>query len=132
MLMLTALPQYEIPKLADDAYATAGKVLSQITTAEVGLHVLRDLSDKQSAKGALQRTIIDRLLTLIPRDVSMRGAGNKRRREEDAATPSATAPAGEHYPNVIRVPLKKSGRAKTPTLKAKEYVRSHSIATVPC
>ena len=97
--------------------------MSQIKTAEVGLHVLRDLTDKKSATGALQKTIIDRLLTLVSKDASPRDGGNKRRREEDADASPSIAPGDDHYPRVIAV-RNKSGRTKKPTDKAKEYAFS--------
>jgi hypothetical protein len=60
-----------------------GQILSHITSAEVGLHVIRDLTEKDTGAGALQRTIIDRVLSLLPRDVV--GAPAKKRKRESSA-----------------------------------------------
>lgn len=122
--MLTLLLQYEIPKLADDAYATVGRVLGQISTPEVGMRVLRDITDKESTAGALQRTLIDRMLALLPKDAPTSNGTNKRKRESISDRMLQSMPSEDHYSQVITVP-KRSERAKTPTAKAKEYVSHH-------
>jgi hypothetical protein len=69
--------------LAEDAYAAVGTVLAQITTPEVALHVLRDLTAKDTVAGVLQRTLADRVLSLLPRDLSAATGQRKRKRDTD-------------------------------------------------
>ena len=75
--------QYALPKLAEDAYAAVGTVLAQIRTPEVALHVLRDLAAKDTVAGVLQRTLTDRVLSLLPREISAATGQRKRKRETD-------------------------------------------------
>ena len=42
------------------------------------MHVLRDLTDKEDSAGALQRTIIDRILSLLPKEAASTGTKRKR------------------------------------------------------
>ena len=104
--------QYELPKLADEAYAAIGKVIGGIAIAKGGLHVLRDLTEAQSTMGALQRTIIDRVLGLLTRSGRPRVNENKRKRGEEI---------GEQPSDQAHDQAKRPDRVKKPTEKAKEY-----------
>ena len=92
-----------------------------------GLRVLRELSDEKNAIGALQRTLIARLLNLLTdedeRAASPERKTRKRSRSDEAhgSTANEADPleAGKQYPDVVRVP-KRSERPKKPTDKVKE------------
>ena len=124
---MCALWQYEIPRLADAAYARVGHVIRQITSVQNGLRVLRELSDEKNAIGALQRTLIARLLSLLTdedeRAASPERKTRKRSRSNDAdgstANEADPAETEKQYPDVVRVP-KRSERPKKPTDKVKE------------
>ena len=82
--------------------------------------MLKDLTEKDSAAGVLQRTVIDRVLDLFPKEGSRQG--KRRSGSSRVATPAEALEAdAEDLPEVVRVP-KRSTRAKKPTAKAKEYL----------
>ncbi|KAK3680551.1 hypothetical protein LTR37_021177 [Vermiconidia calcicola] len=128
MGLVEAARKYEIPKLADAAYSKVGNVIGHVTNAEAGLRILRDLTNDRSTEGALQRTVIDRILSLIKEAPIPRIVVNEQKLENgDEEEASATAGAEQEYPDIIRVP-KKSGRPKKPTekVKVKEYASTHT------
>lgn len=110
--------------MANDAHAMVGRAIRLITTTEDGLRVLRETS-VFTATGALQRTIIDRALDLLPKDEcapSPQNRGTKRGPGANAGASSvdfdkedSDGPL-EAYPKVIKIP-KRSGRPPKPTEK---------------
>jgi hypothetical protein len=108
--------QYGISKLGDNAYSAVGDVLGHITSAEVGLYVMRDLTDKDTGAGALQRTIIDRVLSLLPREHAPT-AFMKRKHEPSAHEITGDGEDGNPSPGNFSV---RPDRIKKPTAKAQQ------------
>ena len=79
------------------------------------MHVLRDLTDKEDSAGALQRTIIDRILSLLPKEAA--STGTKRKRVTSASR--KVKEELDDYAEAITA-SERPQRAKTPSAKAKE------------
>ena len=103
-------------------------MLAHIRTPEVALHVLRDLAAKDTVAGVLQRTLADRVLSLLPREISAATGQRKRKRETDGERRAEAhvlthqvgkAEAADAYDEVIIVP-ERPERVKKPTAKAKQ------------
>lgn len=123
--------QYAMPKLAEEAYNVAGHFIGKIESVEDGLRTLRDISVGGTAMGALQRTIIDRTLSLLPGDEHavppQPTMTNNTIRGNDLPITPGNFTLGSASSNVkvssnVVVKPKRSGRPRTPSAKAKEYV----------
>ena len=124
--------KYEIPKLTDDAYAAVGQVIRQISSVEGGLRVLRNLCTEDTTTGVLQRTVIDRALSLLPEPVERdtclpldkRSSNERKLKNDNVGTEATSATATRDstktdYPDVIKVP-QRSRRPKKLSEKAKD------------
>jgi hypothetical protein len=77
---------------------------------------MRDLTEKDTGAGALQRTIIDRVLSLLPRDVV--GAPTKKRKRESSVPEVKAEDEGEEEDTSPKNVAVRPDRIKKPTAKA--------------
>ena len=92
------------------------------------MHVLRDLAAKDTVAGVLQRTLADRVLSLLPRDTSSATGQRKRKRETEdepmlerhdlADTVKAEVPDADDGDGILV--NDRPERAKKPTAKAEQ------------
>lgn len=97
------------------------------------MHVLRDLTAKDTTAGVLQRILADRVLSLLPRENSAATSQLKRKREmngepraerHDLADTIKTEVLDTNGGDGIIGPGRPE-RTKKPTAKAKQYEKSH-------
>ena len=111
-----------MPKLTEESYANVGRVLANISTVECGLRILKDLTEAQDTNGALQRTIIDRVLALLIKTPTPPTGSSKRKHEGEEENKPLVLRGKEDDDAESDDTPKRSERPKKPTEKAKEYI----------
>ena len=103
------------------------RVVTEMGSVETGLRILRGLIDEDAVIVTVQHSIIDRLLTMLAEGTAESAAGGAKRKRRDSVFCGPLAGSDEeeddtHYPSVIYVPPRKTGRVNKPTEKAKKCV----------